>query len=176
VRGQTNREKIERFMRELGRATHSPGRIYFTGGVTAVLLGWRESTLDADLKADPEPAGFFEALPRLKEELDLNIELASPDDFVPRLPNWRERSKFIAREGPIEFFHYDFYGQAFAKIERWHERDKIDVHQMLAEGLVKPVRLQELFTLVERDLIRYPAIDAAKLRTAISLITQLKSP
>ena len=67
--------------------------------VSAVLMGWREMTLDVDLKADPEPAGFFEALPRLKDELDINIELASPDQFVPALPGWVERSPFIADHG-----------------------------------------------------------------------------
>jgi hypothetical protein len=66
-------------------------------------------TIDIDLKPDPEPPGFFEALPHLKEELDINIELACPDQFIPALPGWRERSLFVRREGPLEFFHYDPY-------------------------------------------------------------------
>ena len=41
-----------------------------------------------------EPPRFFEALAELKEELDLNIELASPDDFIPEVPHWRERCLF----------------------------------------------------------------------------------
>lgn len=77
MRAETSREKIERLMAELGRAVRSGGQIYFTGGVSAVLLGWRETTLDVDLKADPEPQGFFEALPRLKDAVDINIELAA---------------------------------------------------------------------------------------------------
>jgi hypothetical protein len=52
---------------------------------------------------------------RLKSELDLNVELASPADFIPPLPGWRERSRLIAREGALTFFHYDFYAQALAK-------------------------------------------------------------
>ena len=66
MRAETSVNKINQFMGELGQAVRSPGRVYFTGGVTAVLLGWRETTLDLDLKADPEPQGFFEALPGLK--------------------------------------------------------------------------------------------------------------
>ena len=62
-------------MSELGAAVRSAGRVYFTGGVSAVLLGWREMTIDVDLKAEPEPTGFFECLPLLKDRLDLNIEL-----------------------------------------------------------------------------------------------------
>lgn len=115
MREATNADKVRRLMRELGRAVQSPGRVYFTGGATAVLLGWRDTTLDIDLKPDPEPIGFFEALPKLKNEIDINIELAAPDDFVPALPEWKERSQFIAKEGSLEFYHYDFYGQALSK-------------------------------------------------------------
>ena len=157
-------------MRELGTGVTGGGRIYFTGGATAVLLGWRETTMDVDLKADPEPAGFFECLPRLKEELDINIELAAPDQFVPALNGWRERSQLIGRHGQLEFFHYDFYGQALAKIERGHPRDRSDVGAMIDAGLVEPMRLAELFAEVEPDLIKYPAIDAKALAARVSEI------
>jgi hypothetical protein len=39
---------IEQFMRTLGRAAQVEGRIYLTGGATAVLNGWRASTIDVD--------------------------------------------------------------------------------------------------------------------------------
>ena len=132
MRAETSVNKINRFMVELGKAVRSPGRIYFTGGVTAVLLGWRETTLDVDLKTDPEPQGFFEVLPGLKDTLDINIELAAPDDFIPTLPEWRERSTHIATHGPLSFYHYDFYSQTLSKIERFHTRDQGDVQQMLS--------------------------------------------
>ena len=154
-------------MRRLGSAVASEGCIYFTGGVSAILLGWREMTIDVDLKADPEPAGFFESLPRLKDSLDLNIELASPDLFVPALPGWKDRSPFIARFGLLDFHHYDFYGQALAKLERDHPRDRSDVACMIREGFVVPQRLLELFTQVETDLIRYPAVDPTSLRRRV---------
>ncbi|HJT66841.1 MAG TPA: hypothetical protein VJ749_10315 [Pyrinomonadaceae bacterium] len=86
--------------------------MYMVGGATAVLLGWREATIDVDLKIVPDSDELLRKLPQLKEDLQLNIELASPDDFVPALPGWEERSTYIAREGAVEFFHYDFYGQA----------------------------------------------------------------
>jgi hypothetical protein len=38
--------RIERFMREFGRAASTEGQIYLAGGATAVLYGWRESTID----------------------------------------------------------------------------------------------------------------------------------
>lgn len=145
-------------MQALGEAVRQPGRIYFTGGVTALLLGWREVTIDIDLKAEPEPAGFFEALPRLKEQLAVNLEMACPSDFIPELPGWRDRSLFIARYGVLDFYHYDFYSQALAKIERGHARDRHDVQCMLRDGLVEPERLRELFEGIQPALICYPAI------------------
>ncbi len=174
MRAETSVNKINRFMAELGRAVRSPGRIYFTGGVTAVLLGWRETTLDVDLKADPEPQGFFEALPELKDALDINIELAAPDDFIPQLPDWRERSTHIAPHGPLSFYHYDFYSQALSKIERFHARDQGDVQQMLSTGLVQRERLWELFQAIEPGLIRFPAIDVAGLRQRVNNIVSTR--
>ena len=170
MRAETSVNKINRFMAELGKAVRSPGRIYFTGGVTAVLLGWRETTLDVDLKADPEPQGFFEALPGLKDALDINIELAAPDDFIPALPGWQDRSQHIATHGPLSFYHYDFYSQALSKIERFHTRDQGDVQQMLFTGLVNREKLWELFQAIEPGLIRFPAIDVGGLRQRVNTI------
>lgn len=167
MRGDTNRLKIERLMDALGTAGLGPGRIYFTGGATAVLFGWRDMTVDVDFKLDPEPPGIFAALPKMKNDLDVNLELASPDQFVPALPGWRERSLFIALRGQIEFYHYDLYGQALSKVERFHARDQIDIRKMFQEGLVEKARLWELFQRVEPDLIRYPAIEPKALRARL---------
>src|SRR5215216_1478402 len=141
MREKVSTEAIERFMKALGRAGRAPARIYFVGGVSAVLLGWRETTIDIDLKMVPEANEILRALPDLKERLQINVELASPDDFIPTLPGWEERSGFIAREGEIDFFHYDFYAQALAKIERGHSTDLLDVREMIDRGLVEPTRL-----------------------------------
>jgi hypothetical protein len=85
VRAPVDAERLERFMRELGRRARGPGKVYLTGGATAVLLGWRASTVDVDIKMDPEPAGAFEAIAKLKNEFDINVELASPDHFLPSM-------------------------------------------------------------------------------------------
>src|SRR5438270_3534470 len=99
---------LKEFMQELAAAARSPGKVYVTGGATALLLGFREQTIDIDLKLDPEPEGAFEAIALLKNRLNVNVELASPDDFIPADSCWRERSRPIASIGRVEFFHYDF--------------------------------------------------------------------
>lgn len=149
-------------MRALAREAVAEGRIYLTGGATAVLQGWRESTLDVDIKIIPEHDRVLRAIPEVKEVLQINVELASPDDFIPPLPGWEDRSRFIAREGKLSFHHYDFYAQALAKIERDHDIDRQDVRAMIVHGLVEPSKLLALFTAIEPDLYRYPAIHPAR--------------
>lgn len=167
MREKVSVDRLHQFMRSIAGREKKQTRVYFVGGATAVLLGWRETTIDIDLKLVPEHDEILRKLPQLKEDLHLNIELASPDDFVPALPGWEERSTYIGREGGVEFFHYDFYGQALAKIERGHTTDLKDVREMLDRGLVEPARLLELFSRVEDKLYKYPAIDAKSLRQAV---------
>ena len=172
MREKVSAEAIERFMKALGRAGRTSARIYFVGGVSAVLLGWRESTIDIDLKLVPEANEILKALPDLKERLHVNVELASPDDFIPPLPGWEERSGFIAREGEIDFFHYDFYAQALAKIERGHSTDLLDVRRMIERGHVEPSRLLEFFSRIEDQMYKYPAIDVKSFRSAVEQFLQ----
>ena len=160
-------ETIERFLRALGRAASSPSRIYLTGGATAILLGFRASTVDIDLKLIPDSDEILRAIPRLKDELRVNVELAAPDQFIPPLPGWQERSRFIRQEGPLSLYHYDFYAQALAKLQRGHEKDLADARAFVEAGLVEPGRLRELFEAIEPDLYRYPAIDPRAFRRSV---------
>ena len=132
-----------------------------------MLLGFREQTLDVDLKMDPEPKGAFESIAVLKNSLDVNVELASPDDFIPASEGWRERSRAIAKYGSVEFFHYDFSLQALAKLERGHAHDLEDVRSFLRGGHVSPDELRQRFGEIEEKLSRYPAIDANQFRQRV---------
>ncbi len=159
-------------MRELGGEAERDLRLYFTGGATAVLLGWRSSTLDVDIKIDPESDRVLRAIPRVKEKLEINIELAAPDLFIPEVPGWEERSAFIAREGRLSFYHYDFYAQALSKIQRGHSQDREDVRQMLDRGLIEPQELRRRFEQIEPQLYRFPAINPATFRRDLEEILQ----
>lgn len=151
-------------MQELAAAARSPGKVYFTGGSTALLLGFRDQTIDIDLKLDPEPAGVFEAIAVLKDRLDINVELASPDDFIPASANWREHSRHITSIGPLQFFHYDLALQALSKLERGHAQDLEDVRSLLSRGHVTVEQLKSTFDEIEPKLLRYPAVDAGQFR------------
>lgn len=161
MRPPASPEKVRQLLRELGRRARGPGRVYLVGGATALLEGWRAATVDVDLKLDPEPDGIFQAIAALKDELGVSIELAAPDQFLPPLPDWRERSRFVARHGDVEFFHYDLRAQALAKLARAHDRDLADVRAMLDRGLVSADELLAALDAMRPGLVRYPALDAA---------------
>lgn len=159
MRQPSTKEKIIEFMKGLGQRARKKGRIYLTGGASAVLLDWRDTTIGIDIKPVPETDEVFRAIATLKNEIDVNVELASPGEFIPPLPGWEERSTFVESYGPLQFFHYDFYAQALAKIERGHAQDLKDVGEMFTRGLVNREALWGFFESIRSQLVRYPAID-----------------
>lgn len=172
MRDKVTVARLQEFMRALGNAVAQPARIFLVGGATAVLCGWRDSTIDIDLKAIPDSDEILRNLPALKERLQINIELASPDDFIPELPAWQERSRFIQQEGRLTFLHYDFYAQTLAKIERGHRVDLLDVQKMIQDGFVEPERLLGLFSQIEEKIYKYPALDPQKFRAAVERVVR----
>lgn len=167
MRRLADRDQIHRFMNALASSAARQVRLYLTGGATAVLLGWRASTIDVDILLIPDDDRLLRRLPELKEELEINVELACPAHFIPELPEWERRSLFIAQQGPLSFFHYDLYAQALAKIERGHSLDVSDVQEMFRRGLINPEQLMKLFDAIVPQLYRYPAIDPRAFRQAV---------
>jgi hypothetical protein len=159
--------RISRFMRGLGTAADRQGACYLTGGATAVLLGWRESTIDVDVRLVPDTEALLRSIPRLKDDLQINIELASPADFIPVPAGWEGRSVFAATEGTLSFYHFDLYSQALAKVERDHAQDRGDVAEMIGRGLVIPSRMLAYFDEIEPELYRFPAVDPAAFRRQV---------
>ncbi len=167
MRANADASRVRALARELGRVAREDTTIYLTGGATAVLEGWRQSTVDVDLRLEPDSDELLRRIARVKDELDVNVELASPPDFIPEVPGWRERSPFVFREGKVTVRHFDPYSQALSKIERGFELDLSDVQAMIERGLVEPHRLRELFDQIEPSLFRYPAIRAEDFRSKL---------
>lgn len=168
MRPPVDASQIRTLARELERIARAPVRIYLTGGSTAVLEGWRESTVDVDLRFEPEADELMRALPALKERLGVNIELASPPDFIPELPRWRQRSPLVFSEGRLSVHHFDPYSQALSKIERGFKHDLADLSAMIDRGLVEPAGLRALYEEIEPELYRYPAIDPPAFRRKLN--------
>jgi hypothetical protein len=174
MRPPVDRDRLQAFASRLGQLTNTKTIVYLTGGATAVLEGWRESTVDVDIRLEPDSDVLLRGLPTLKEELQLNIELASPPDFIPELPGWRERSPMVFEAGNVQVRHFDPYSQALSKIERGFSQDLDDVADMIEHRLVRPERLLELYEQIESELYRYPAINPAAFRQ--KLMRAVKGP
>lgn len=123
--------------------------------------------MDIDVRVEPDTGDVLRAISELKDAVDVNVELASPADFLPELPDWRGRSRFLFRAGALEVFDFDPYSQALSKIERGFDLDLEDARQMIASGLVEPGRLWELFERIEDELYRFPAVDPEGLRARL---------
>lgn len=167
MREPVDAARLRLVMEALARAAERDLRVYLVGGTTAVAYGWRASTVDVDLVMRPEDPAVLRALPALKERLRVNVELASPLDFVPVPAGWEERSPLAARVGRVAFHHFDPYAQALAKVERGHRRDLDDVQAMVARGLVAPARARAYFAAIEPELYRFPAVDPRSFRLAV---------
>ncbi len=170
MREIADRNRIETFLAALAREARADTDVYLVGGTCAVLIGWRLSTIDIDLVMRPESDAMLRAIPMLKERLRLNVELASPDQFIPVPQGWEERSPVFVRLGRVTFRHYDFSAQALSKLERGHARDVADVAAMRARGLIDPDEIRRQFALIEGELYRFPAIDPASFRRAVDAV------
>ena len=162
VRHELTRERLHDLLRAIASAA-PPGeayRVYVVGGGTAVDLGWRHSTIDADLFAEGD--AVFRDIQGVKERLGLNVEFARPEHFVPALAGSGERHLFLATFDPVMFFHYDPYAQVFAKVVRGFQRDLEDAAHFVRAGHVDPPALEILVRGIPASAwSRYPNLTPA---------------
>src|SRR5205823_1960623 len=75
-------------------------------------------------------------VPRLKNQLDVNLEPASPEDFMPVRSGALEQSPFVGRYGAISVFYYDLPSTVLAKVARGSETDLADIRRLVDAGMV----------------------------------------
>lgn len=120
-------------------------------------MGWRPSTVDIDLHGVPD--ALFRDIQKIKQRLNINVEFARPEDFVPPLAGSDDRHVFIETVGSVSFFHHDPYAQAFSKIVRGFDRDVRDAEHFVSSGMVDADRLQELVHAIPAGAYaKYPAL------------------
>ncbi len=148
LRPPVGAREIRGFLEALGREFHGRAQIYLVGGATIVLEGLRATTLDIDLSIDVDPAlhgELIQAIRRLKDRMQLNIEEASPGDFIPLPAGAQDRRIWIGQFGGIDAFHFDLYSVALGKIDRGQEKDFEDVEGLLAAGKIEFERLRRYY-------------------------------
>lgn len=164
-------------MLELARRAPARGRyrVYLVGGGTAVLAGWRESTLDADLHSDTE--AIFRDIQAVKERLELNIEFARPEDFVPPLAGTDDRHVFIQAIGRVSFYHYDPCAQLLSKLVRGFSRDLQDARMFLQSGMVDVERFRSLVNAIPGAAYqKYPALSRQGVMEAVEAFLDSTGP
>ncbi len=127
MRQRVGQQEIEQFLVQVGR-TRQPGRLYLTGGAALVHRGIRPGqTLDIDIQITADPANLTAQVAQLKQQLNINIEFASPGDFIPLPTQWETRSQFIKRYNHVDVFYFDWYSLALSKMQRANRQDVVDV-------------------------------------------------
>lgn len=168
MRRELTRDALRELMQELARTAPrgEAFRVYIVGGGTAVLAGWRASTIDVDLYAERDEV--FRDIQGIKERLQLSIEFARPEQFVPELAGSAGRHRFIERVGNVEFYHYDPYAQLLSKIIRGFRKDMVDAAGLVESGMVDPRRFRELVQEIpDGAFARYPTLSRESVGAAV---------
>ena len=168
MRKELTAERLRLFMRALADSAPAKNsfRVYFIGGATAVDHGWRASTIDVDVSADDDRV--FRKIQTLKDDLQINVEFARPEDFVPALSGAADRHLFIDTIGAVSFFHYDPYSQLFSKLVRGFRQDLVDAENLVSEGLVEPEKFQSLTREIPRQAYsKYPSLSRRAILDAV---------
>lgn len=155
---QITSHELTEFLTLLARCYRFEGRLYLVGGSSLLLVSSKVSTLDIDLKieAPAEHHGeFIRCLRQVSRQLQIPVEEASPDQFIPLPPGHRERHQFIDRYGLLDIFHFDFYSTALSKIHRGNEKDFADVVQMIAQKVIEFRLLREYFAAILPQLVTF---------------------
>lgn len=162
MRPGVDRAAIESFLQELGRTFRKRARLYLVGGAALVHMGVRQGlTQDIDIRVSgPNEGELTVAIQKLIERLQINVEFASPADFIPLPSQWEMQARFIGRYGTIDVFYFDFYSIALSKMERGNNRDIADVKLLVQQGIITLDELDRAYQEVLSQLGkgRYPRL------------------
>lgn len=138
MRPNVDRQTIERFLTELGRHFRQNGRLYLVGGAALIHAGVRpgSSATAQHIYFEVASGDMYQTINRLKQQLNINVEFASPGDFIPLPHNWQSLSRYAGRYGSIDVFYFDFYSIALSKIDRGNTRDLQDVALLLQQQVI----------------------------------------
>jgi Nucleotidyltransferase of unknown function (DUF6036) len=162
MRPSVDKTAIESFLQQLGRTFRKPGRLYLVGGAALVHAGVRPGfTQDIDIQVGGANEGeLIVAIQRLIQQMQINVEFASPADFIPLPSQWEMHVQYVGRYGGVDVFYFDFYSIALSKIERGNSRDIADVKLLIQQGIINlndlDVAYQEVLAQLGQG--RYPRI------------------
>lgn len=148
MRQRADRERIRGFLSQLSQRFRGAARLYLVGGTTLVYEGFRQQSLDVDIVmevSDAQHSNLVQAIRGLKDELSINVEEASPADFIPLPAGYEGRHQFVERFGSIDVYHFDLYSVGLSKVERGRAQDFEDVLSLLRAGRLEWQKLVECY-------------------------------
>ena len=160
MRHNVTKADIEKFLDALGKSFHKPGRLYLAGAAL-VHIGLRSGfTMDIDVAIEASDEDeMVTAIRRLVEKMQINVEFASPGDFIPLPTQWMAQARYVGRYGSIDVFYFDFYSLALSKISRGNERDLIDVQLLFQKKLITLEELDAAYNEVLPRMGKRPYIN-----------------
>jgi hypothetical protein len=161
MRNNATKADIEKFLNALGKVFRKPGRLYLAGGAALVHMGLRPgSTLDIDVVIETTAEDeMVKAIRQLVEQMQLNIEFSSPEDFIPLPSQWMAHAKYIGRYGSLDAFYFDFYSLALSKISRGSDRDLIDIKLLVQQKIITMEELDAAYQEVLPRMGKRPYIN-----------------
>lgn len=177
MRQPVHSQEVQQFLEALGKAVHIPCKIFLVGGTSLVFFGLRVETIDIDLTFEVDNAHhgkLIDAIRRLKEELNLNIEEASPGDFIPLPPGWRDRCIYIGTFGSVIAFHFDLYSTTLSKLERGTQIDFEDIMSLITNEKIEWKKFEELYQAILPDYgTKSLKQDPARIRRNFEILKEL---
>jgi len=177
MRPSVDKRSIESFLQQLGRTFRKSGRLYLVGGAAIVHAGIRPGfTQDIDIQVSGENEGeLIVAIQRLIQQMQINVEFASPGDFIPVPSQWEMHAQYVGRYGGVDVFYFDFYSITLSKIERGNNRDIADVKLLVKQGIVSLDKLDVAYQEVLSQLGqgRYPRITPQRFSERYSAVRSL---
>ena len=171
--GIASRE-IQQFLQRLGDVYQEPARLFLIGGGALCMLGHTRRTMDIDfsLSLSEQTKSLRDLMHDIADELGLELEVITLEEFVPVPVNASHRHQFIGQFGVIEVYVYDPYTIALSKLARGFETDIQDILFLLEEGFI---HLDELTSFVDAAIPvawEYD-VDPANLREYLNEVRRL---
>ncbi|MGH2461227.1 MAG: DUF6036 family nucleotidyltransferase [Chloroflexota bacterium] len=176
MREYAERSRIDHFLRTLGRRLSFPIRLYLVGGSIIVDLGLRAATLDLGYVVDADDTraleDFERLIPVLKNELQINVEPASPADFIPVPANVLARSPYVRSYGKVSVYYYDLPSVVISKVARGAERDLADIESLVQTGAVTWQKVEDTWQEMRKSPRGWLRHDPAEIERKLQKVRQ----
>jgi hypothetical protein len=129
-------DDIRQFLEQLSRHYSQPITLYLLGGSALCFLGNPRRTVDIDCAVDNPPEGFEAAIEEVANDLNLEVEILSLDEFIPLPAEAPKRHQLVGKFGSLEVHIFDPYSIAISKIARGFETDIQDTLFLLNNDVI----------------------------------------